>query len=213
MDAQPMAATILAAGLGRRLGHRPKAALRIGGVSLLERLIDALRGAGIADVSVVVGGAHAPALLPLVARAGARALPHAQLDTSLIDSQRLALQGHDAHHRDHDLALVLADLPWLEAVHIKAMRDAWQDRPSAIQAQMPVVDGVRGHPLLLSAEGVQRVLATPPEAGIRDWLAAHRQWVRTVHTAQRAHVSDLDTPQDLALLTAWFSPQTVSWPD
>ena len=46
----PVAATILAAGLGRRLGGRPKAALQIGDRSLLERLVNALRAAGIAVV-------------------------------------------------------------------------------------------------------------------------------------------------------------------
>jgi choline kinase len=60
-------ALILAAGVGRRLGgeghlpgqHLPKALLRFGGRSLLERHVTILRGCGVRDITVVVGyGEH-----------------------------------------------------------------------------------------------------------------------------------------------------------
>lgn len=54
-----MNALILAAGVGRRLGEaseaRPKALLRFGGKSLLQRHIEILAACGIADVTIVVG--------------------------------------------------------------------------------------------------------------------------------------------------------------
>lgn len=50
-------AVILAAGNGRRLGatRGPKALLEVGGSTILERQVDALRAAGVRDVVVVVG--------------------------------------------------------------------------------------------------------------------------------------------------------------
>jgi choline kinase len=55
-------ALILAAGVGMRLHngaaigeHSPKALLRFGGCSLLERHLDILRGAGVRDVTIVIG--------------------------------------------------------------------------------------------------------------------------------------------------------------
>jgi choline kinase len=54
-----MRGIILAAGKGSRLngtiGDKPKCLLRVGGKTLLERQIEALKGAGIADIVVVVG--------------------------------------------------------------------------------------------------------------------------------------------------------------
>jgi choline kinase len=54
-----MRGVILAAGKGARLNgtaaDRPKCLVKIGGVSLLERQIDALRAAGVRDIVVVVG--------------------------------------------------------------------------------------------------------------------------------------------------------------
>lgn len=57
-----MQAVILAAGMGRRLpgrGEEPKGALRLGGRSIVEESLQALRTSGIDDVVVVTGfGAH-----------------------------------------------------------------------------------------------------------------------------------------------------------
>ena len=197
----PLAATILAAGLGQRLGGRPKATLQIGGNSLLERLVTALRGSSIQAVSVVIGP-YREQLLPLVERCGARTVMHSQPGASLIDSQRLALDAHEAHFADHDLLLVLADLPLLGAADISPLLAAWQQRVSSVHAQMPVVDGVRGHPLLLSGHAVAQIAATPRHLGIRDWLRSHPKAVQPVHTSRRAYVTDVDTPDDLIALQA-----------
>lgn len=207
----PLAATLLAAGLGQRLGGRPKAALHIDGISLLERLVSTLRGAGVEEISVVIGP-YQDTLLPLVKRCGAQALLHDRPDTSLIESQRLAIQNHGDRHDRYDLLLVLADLPWLTVDDIRLVLETWQRRPAHIQAQMPLVDGVRGHPLLLSSAAVEQVAATPPQVGIRDWLARHPDRVQPLLTPQRSYITDLDTPDDLAALQTRLHPLRVDWP-
>lgn len=219
----PVAATILAAGLGRRLGGRPKAALQIGGHSLLERLVDALRAAGIEPIRIVLGP-YTETLLPLAQRCGLQVLAHGRPETRLIDSQRLALQAHlaqgQAQGRERspapaqapDLLLVLADLPWLQADHVRALLERWQRRAPDIEAQMPLVAGVRGHPVLLSWRAVGQIAALPPEAGIRDWLKAHPGLVAPFVSQQRAYVTDLDTPADLAALARAMQPEPVRWP-
>lgn len=207
----PLAATILAAGLGQRLGGRPKATLQIDGRSLLERLVTALRGAGIEAVSVVIGP-YREQLLPLVERCGAHAVAHLQPGASLIDSQRLALDAHMAHFTGHDLLLVLADLPLLSAADISPLLAVWHLRAPSVHAQMPVVDGVRGHPLLLSSHAVAQIAATPRHLGIRYWLRSHPEAVQPVHTSRRAYVTDVDTPDDLIALQALVHPAAVAWP-
>lgn len=207
----PLAATILAAGLGQRLGGRPKATLQIDGCSVLERLVAALRGAGIQAVSVVIGP-YRDQLLPLVARCGARAVAHRQPGASLVESQRLALQTHGESCSGHDLLLVLADLPLLAGDDVSLLLTAWQQRAPGVHAQMPVVDGVRGHPLLLSGHAVAQIAATPRHLGIRDWLRSHPELVAPFHTTRRAYVTDVDTPDDLSALQALVHPVAVAWP-
>jgi len=73
-------ALILAAGVGNRLGngrpsgeHLPKVLLRLGGRSLLARHLDTLHGAGVHDVSIVVGYREQDIRAELGGRAGAPA--------------------------------------------------------------------------------------------------------------------------------------------
>lgn len=215
MNPAALAATVLAAGLGQRLGGRAKATLQVGGVSVLERLAAALRGAGAQAVSVVVGP-YREQLLPLAARSGAQAVLHSLPTPSLVDSQRLALADHLARWPGHDLLLVLADLPLLAVDDVAPLVQAWRQRAPHTHALLPVVNGVRGHPLLLSAHAVAQVLAMPPRdgvlPGVRDWLAAHPEAVAQVPTTRIAHVTDVDTPDDVAALRALVHPTPVAWP-
>ena len=208
-----MKAAILAAGLGQRMGGRPKAALQVGGVSLLERLVSALREAGVDDTAVVLGP-YPQTLVPLAQRCGARVL-QAPPDTPLAASQRLAIQAHIGHAPDHDMLVLLADLPCLTSAHIAWLLDAWRQRPAGVHAQMPVVDGVdgvRGHPLILSWQAVQAVAAMPASLGIRDWLHSHPAQVCPLPTPERAYTADLDTPEDVEALRKALYPQPVGWP-
>lgn len=217
----PVAATILAAGLGRRLGGRPKAALQIGDRSLLERLSNALRAAGIEQIRIVLGP-YPETLLPLAQRCGLQLLSHGRPETGLIDSQRLAIRAHlaqgqaqgrgQAQGQPQDLLLVLADLPWLQADHVRALLEHWQRRAAGIEAQLPLVAGVRGHPVLLSWQAVGQIDALSPDAGIRDWLKAHPGLVGPFISQQPAYITDLDTPADLAALEQAVWPEPVRWP-
>lgn len=207
---RPIAATLLAAGLGKRLGNKPKAALKIEGLSMLEHLVAALRSTGIFEVSVIVGP-YQDTLLPLVARSGAKAVIHPQHMPSLIDSQRLALASHVSNHPTHDLLLVLADLPLLRAGDIWNLLNHWAQRAHHLHALFPSVGGVRGHPLLMSASAAQAIHTTSSDLGIRDWLSCHPESVGTLETSNRAYITDVDTNEDLVLLQHLMKPASVTW--
>ncbi len=204
------AATLLAAGLGRRLGGVPKSALLIGGQSIFERLLAALRQAGIEHISAVIGP-YADTLLPLAQRGGVRVVEQAVPEAPLVASQRLAVHHHLLHRPGRDLMLLVADLPLLDGEHIAPLLQAWARRPAGVQAQVPVVHGVRGHPVLLSWAAVQAVAAQPPAHGVRDWLQGAGEAVQTLPTDDDAHTTDLDTPEDLAALRARLHPMRVEW--
>lgn len=205
----PLAATILAAGLGQRLGLRAKATLQIDGISLLERLVSALQQTGMAAVSVVIGP-YREQLLPLIERSGA--LAHHLASPSLIDSQRLALDMHQARFGSHDLLLVLADLPLLGASDMAPLVSAWHQRATSVHALMPLVDGTRGHPLLLSRHAMAQVAAMPRHLGVRDWMKQNPGAVQPLSMANPAYVTDLDTSDDVIRLQQQVHPLPVLWP-
>lgn len=206
----PIAATILAAGLGKRLGGKPKAALKIDGLSMLEHLIAALRSSGVSEVSVIIGP-YQETLLPLVSRSGARAVIHQQHTPSLIDSQRLALASHTSNHPAHDLLLVLADLPLLRAGDILNLLNHWAQRAQHIHSLFPIVEGVRGHPLLISDHAAKSINTASSDLGIRDWLSCHPESVWTLESSNHAYITDVDTNEDLALLQTLMKPASITW--
>lgn len=167
-----LTATILAAGMGQRLGGRAKATLQINGISLLERQISALQSVGIASISVVVGP-YRDQLMPLISKCGAVAVTHHHASASLVDSQRLALDAQlsaPVLQADKDLLLVLADLPLLQARDIMPLASAWHQRASSVHALLPVVNEVRGHPLFLSSYAIKKIAYLNRGVGIREWL-------------------------------------------
>ena len=192
-----LAATILAAGLGKRMGGVLKAALQVGGVSVLERIVQALRGAGVNDISAVVGP-YRDQMLPLLSRCQVRAVTHERLGPSLIDSQRLALASHQERSPERDLMLLVGDLPLLVEADITRLLACWANRGDQVQAQVPVVDGVQGHPVLLSSQAVSQIIAGPHDYGCREWMRGHASSIRRLQTSSRAYITDLDTPVDLA---------------
>lgn len=206
----PPAATLLAAGLGRRLGWVPKSALLIDGQSIFERLVQALRHAGIEYINAVIGP-YADTLLPLARRSGVCVVRQHVSDATLEATQRLAVHDHLLHRRGRDLMLLVADLPLLTGNDIVPLLKAWRQRPSTVHAQMPVVNGVRGHPVCLSWSAVQTVDALPSPRGVRDWLLGSSDAVQAVVTDCDAFTTDLDTPDDLDALRLRIHGGSVSW--
>ena len=208
-----LAATILAAGMGLRLGSRPKAALEIDGVSLLQRHSQALACVGATPVRVVIGP-YADTLLPLARQAHVQPLVHTLATPSLIDSQRLAVRAHlaDPQLAACDLMLLVADLPELNASHLAPLMQAWHQRPDGVHALVPTVEGRRGHPVILSLHALRAISAQADHLGVRDWMTHHRQAVQVYSTPHRAHVTDLDTQEDLVMLQTRLAPQHVAWP-
>ena len=204
------AATLLAAGMGRRLGGIPKSALLIDGQSLFQRLVQALRLAGIKDISAVIGP-YAETLVPLARSSRVRVLDQQMPDASLVASQRLALFEHLKNQTGRDLILLVADLPLLAVEHIVPVLEAWRARPALIHAQIPVFNGVRGHPVCLSWQAVQAA-SKPGLGGVREWLSGAREATQVLDVGHDAYITDLDTAYDLESIRRRLYPLPVAWP-
>jgi len=208
----PVAATLLAAGLGRRLGGVPKSALLIDDESLFERQVRALRQSGIDAISAVIGP-YADTLLPFARRCDVQVIRHTGPTDELAVSQRLAVHEHLRHQQGADLMLLVADLPLLAADDIRPLLRAWAQRPAHTQAQVPMVRGVRGHPVLLSWQAVQAIAGQPWPRAVREWMLANTGSTQWLKTDRDAHVTDLDTPDDLQVLRSRLAGASIGWPE
>ncbi|MDR6212480.1 NTP transferase domain-containing protein [Paracidovorax wautersii] len=202
MDDRPegqarFAASILAAGHGSRMGHVPKAAFRVQGQAILERQVASLRGAGVGEISVVIGPYRAQ-LEPLVAHCKARLVLNETGSTDVVTSQMAAIQDHYQVHAGHDMLVLLGDLPSLMSSHIQRLTSAWLALARDVHAAVPTHVGVRGHPILLSWEAVKAIAESDrPDEGIRGWLLKNRNRVQFLEMRDPAYVQDVDTEEDL----------------
>ena len=202
-------AVVLAAGAGSRMGHRPKGLLHINGQALIQRTLAHLRGAGIQDV-VVVLGEHHDALAPLLQSLGVATVFNPQaMAQGIASSQRLGLAQMQASHPW--VMMALADQPLLQASDVRALIDAFENRPTGMQALYPQVNGQPGNPVLFSHTAVAEILSTPSDMACKAWRQTQSARVLAWPSNHLGYVTDLDTPQDiekLQLETGW----TCTWP-
>ncbi len=190
-----VAAVLLAAGSGSRLGTRPKCLLELDGVPLVLRLLDALAQAGVAE-RVVVLGHHADAIEPVLAGRPERVVHNRDPEADQVVSQRLGLAALDG---SADAVIVaLADQPLVDAQDLRALIEAFAARASGTEVLVPQVAGERGNPVIFSAVVRGAVLAGPATFGARQWQAAHPAAVARFVTDNPHYLTDIDTAEDQA---------------
>ncbi len=203
-------AVLLAAGSGSRMGHRPKSLLELNGEPLVCRQLHALAAAGVAEVVLVLGHYAGPieeALAAVKDCAFAR-VRNPDPEAGQISSLRLGLQ---ALPQDIGVVLVaLADQPLIDAEDIRALIQAYEDRPAGTQFVQPTVHGLPGNPVLFSAEVRAQILVAGSHVGGQQWKSAHPGQVHLWASTNDHYRLDVDTPEDVASLIGLG--HRLNWP-
>jgi molybdenum cofactor cytidylyltransferase len=189
-------ALVPAAGLSTRMG-RPKLALPLGGRTVLEHVVAALRSGG-ADHVVVVIGPHVPELVPLAEAAGAEVCRLAEPTPdmrSTVEHGLRWLEDRFAPRPDDVWLLAPADHPALDPGVAQTLYDAFLRDPSQ-SILVPVHGGRRGHPALIAWRHVAGIRALSADRGINAYLRDHAAEVREVPVPDPRVLCDLDTPED-----------------
>lgn len=180
----PVAAVILAAGAGTRYGGR-KALAPFDGGTLLDAVVRAAAGAGLAPVIVVAPTALA---LPAGAVRVVNDSPAAGLSRSLrvgVDAVPPAATA---------TVVMLADQPTVASSHLRGLLRARGSRPIVATE----AGGIVGAPVLLERAAFAFVERTSGDAGLRDLLRTIPDLVTPV-VVPRA-LPDVDRPDDLSAL-------------
>ena len=200
-DSHPLrlAVLLLAAGQGSRLGSHPKALLKQSGVTLLQRLLDAIQPFNPIEF-IVVTGFHGDAIEESLAQMNSplsqpiRLLRNPNPELGQASSVRL---GIEALHSNFDALLItLSDQPNITKAEIRQILDAFLQRSAGKEILLPMVDGQRGNPVLFSNKALQNTVAVP-DLSCRAYIDAHPEQVQLWHTNNKAFISDVDTPQDM----------------
>jgi CTP:molybdopterin cytidylyltransferase MocA len=194
-----LAVLLLAAGQGSRLGSHPKALLKQSGVTLLQRLLDAIQPFNPVEF-IVVTGFHGEVIEQSLAQMDSpfsrsiRLLRNPNPEAGQASSVRL---GIEALHGNFDVLLIaLSDQPAITTAEISQLLSAFSERTAGKEMLLPMVDGRRGNPVLFSKKAFQNTAAVP-DLSCRAYMDAHPEQVQLWHTSNEAFISDVDTPQDM----------------
>lgn len=193
-----VAGILLAAGEGSRLGQ-PKALVELGGQTLAERGVAMLRDGG-ADPVVVVTGA-----VP-ISMAGVRTVDNPDwrsgMGSSLAAGLRALGDGRGVGSPADNCAaavVALADQPLVGSEAVRRLIAAYRAGASVAVA---AYDGKPRNPVLLAREHWDAVLELATgDTGARPFLRAHPELVTLVECGDTGSAYDVDTPEDLAVVT------------
>jgi CTP:molybdopterin cytidylyltransferase MocA len=197
-------AVVPAGGASTRMG-RPKAALPLGGRTVLEHVVAALTEGGVDNVLVVVG-AHVPELAPLAEAAGAEVCRLTEPTRDMRATVEHGLLWLEDRHRprpDDAWLLAPADHPAIDAAAVRQMCEAYEGGPAGT-ILVPVHGGRRGHPALIAWRHVPAIWASPAGQGIDAYLRRYAAETIEVPVPSAGVLTDLDTPEDYERLRrAW----------
>ena len=190
-----VAGIVLAAGAGRRFGG-PKALVRLGDRTLLERAVDALAAGGVRLPIYVVLGSQLDSALPTMA--DMRVSWNMLWQEGIGSSVRHGIEQLESGCAFTAAVISLVDQPGVEAAAVERLIKA--HRAGAAIA-VPTYGGRRGHPVLLGRASWPAVkeLAIGDE-GARAFMRAHPELVVEIACDDLRFPDDIDTPADLARL-------------
>lgn len=193
-----VAAVILAAGEGRRMGG-PKALLPRDGGTVLSHLVAAARAAGI-DPVLVVCGAESERVSALARAAGAVPVLHSGWRAGQTSSLQAGLRALPPESEAFMIQPV--DHAFTTAADFAALRTAFSAHPDPSRAIFRPVHAGRdfGHPVLFARSFVPEFLALGAADSARAVYRRHLALVTLVAVANPLIAKDLDTPADLRWL-------------
>jgi molybdenum cofactor cytidylyltransferase len=187
---QFVSGVLLAAGSSRRMG-RPKQLLDWGGSPLVRVAAEQALAAGLQELIVVTGAAHAEIAAALAG------LPlrlvynpeHAQGQSTSLRAGIGALGQQAAA-----TLVLLGDQPFVTAAIVGRIVGAWRASGAPIVA--PRYRGTRGNPVLFARELFPELLAVTGDQGARAILAARSSTIHFVDIDDDRPLADIDTPDD-----------------
>jgi molybdenum cofactor cytidylyltransferase len=195
MRTAEIAAIVLAAGQGTRFGQMPKMLAQLDGKPLVRHAVEAALGASVNAVIVVVGHREAEV------RQALGGLPVTFVaNPDYADGLSTSLRAGFAMRPEEAEACVimLGDMPRVTSSLVDGLVSAWREagRPAAA---LPVQNGQRGNPVLLSVGLAGEIAELTGDVGAGP-LLRNRPDVLEWAVEDPAVALDVDTPDALARL-------------
>jgi molybdenum cofactor cytidylyltransferase len=183
-------AIVLAAGQSRRMGQ-PKMLLPWGGTTVLGKVIETLKAAGMEDLLVVTGGAREQ--VEAIVRGSAQVVFNAEYANSeMLGSIQCGL---GAVKPEAQAALIcLGDQPQIQVRSVQVILQEHENTGASLI--VPSYQMKRGHPWLAAREWWDKILEMKPPESPREFLNHHAKEIKYIDVDTPSILTDLDTPED-----------------
>ncbi|WP_165221208.1 NTP transferase domain-containing protein [Aquisphaera insulae] len=198
MSTPRLSAIVPAAGESRRMG-RPKLLLRLGGRTLLGRVLEALREGGVESIAVVgppISSPEGPEIAAVASAAGAIAVSPETRPPEMRRSVEIGLERLRVDGERDGILLTPGDSPGLTAEAVRLVRERWAVSPTSIVVGRS--GGARSHPTILPWDVADGIARMPEGWGINALIRSHADRVVEEQVSEDVGPDDLDTPEDLA---------------
>lgn len=189
-------ALVLAAGQSKRMGT-PKMMLPWNGTTVLGRVLEVCRAAGLQN-ALVVSGAERAAVEAIAAAGQARTVHNADYaGNEMLGSLQVGLRALPAGARA--VVMALGDQPQIEEAVVRQLVDAF----TKLEARLvvPSYQMRRGHPWLIAREWWPELLEMRAPDTARDFLHRRSGDITYVDVDTPSVLADLDTPADYKAAT------------
>lgn len=164
-----VAAIVLAAGAGRRMGGRPKALLTVDDETFLARVVRTCRDAGCDEVWIVAP-TEPPGVLALAQSLKARSVVNSAPERGMFSSVQLGVRAvTESSASTADILVFPVDHPRVATSTVRALLDA-RGRATTRNWIRPVYEGRGGHPILVPGPATLGLLSRDPREPLRDAL-------------------------------------------
>jgi molybdenum cofactor cytidylyltransferase len=171
---------------------QPKALLSIGGQTFIERIVDALRKAGLQNIIVVLGH-DAEAMRQKIAHLPVTILVNPDYRTGQLSSLRVAIRHLLPNDRCGGLLVHLVDHPYIDAALVNLLIERFEDSGKLIV--VPRFHSKRGHPVIFARSLFDELLNAPEDQGAKAVVNAHRDETLEIETEDEGITLDIDTPE------------------
>ena len=181
---------VLAAGRSERMGT-PKQLLPFGGVTLIEQVIRTLTRSRLGKEVVVVLGYRAKDIVERISGLPVRLAYNPDPEGDMVSSVRCGLAYIEP---DQAVMISLGDQPLVTTGIVNRLIDEYEERPEGMV--LPVHEGKRGHPMILSPAFREEILFESMPGGLKALRDRYSGSVRTVPVDTDAVLIDLDYRSD-----------------
>lgn len=188
-------AVVLVAGQGLRLGSIPKSLMKIGGKTLLERHIDALSQFVTSPV-ILVTGYYEDQIRSSLKMSNVHMVTNPDPARGQSSSVRLGLETLYQEIQNVDIILMmLGDQPYLDGSDIRQLIEQFKVMSSG-DFLLPMVNGQRGNPVLLSGKVLREIIKMNDQMTVREFMDMHPDRVTPWESSNHHFTFDIDSVED-----------------